>query len=137
MPGMTEGVSLLLTLKTVSIPIHLGPAWYIERIDAPIEVGDRCLGREGRRRWAPGRDRKRGAKGRECAHPEGPQGNSCLGGLASRAMTEVACRSIGPTGTERLGRVGRVSDGGPRTGRREERKRAYGTPGVENPHSRQ
>jgi hypothetical protein len=40
MPGMSEGVSLLLTLKTVSIPIHLGPAWYIERLDAPIEVGD-------------------------------------------------------------------------------------------------
>jgi hypothetical protein len=40
MPGMTEGVSLLLTMKTVSIPIHLGPAWYIERLDAPIEVGD-------------------------------------------------------------------------------------------------
>jgi hypothetical protein len=40
MPGMTEGVSLLLTMKTVSIPIHLGPAWYIEHRDTPIEVGD-------------------------------------------------------------------------------------------------
>jgi hypothetical protein len=40
MPGMTEGVSLLLTMKAVSIPVHLGPAWYIEHLDAPIEVGD-------------------------------------------------------------------------------------------------
>ncbi|RPI09484.1 MAG: DNA-binding protein [Zetaproteobacteria bacterium] len=41
MPGMTDGIALLLTMKAVSIPVQLGPAWYIERLDAPIEVGDR------------------------------------------------------------------------------------------------
>ena len=41
MPGMTEGVSLLLTMKAVSIPVQLGPAWYIEHLDARIELGDR------------------------------------------------------------------------------------------------
>ena len=41
MPGMTDGVSLVLTMKEVSIPVQLGPAWYIERLDARIEVGDR------------------------------------------------------------------------------------------------
>jgi hypothetical protein len=40
MPGMTDGVSLLLTMKTVSIPVHLGPAWYLEHMDIPIEIGD-------------------------------------------------------------------------------------------------
>jgi hypothetical protein len=40
MPGMTDGIVLLLTMKAVSIPVQLGPAWYIERLDAPIEVGD-------------------------------------------------------------------------------------------------
>lgn len=41
MPGMTDGISLLLTMQSVSIPVQLGPAWYIERLDARIEVGDR------------------------------------------------------------------------------------------------
>lgn len=41
MPGMAEGISLLLTMKAVSIPVQLGPAWYIERLDARIELGDR------------------------------------------------------------------------------------------------
>jgi len=40
MPGMTDGIALLLTMQAVSIPVHLGPAWYIERLDARIEVGD-------------------------------------------------------------------------------------------------
>lgn len=40
MPGMTEGVSLLLTMKTMSILVHLGPVWYIEHLDTPIKVGD-------------------------------------------------------------------------------------------------
>jgi hypothetical protein len=40
MPGMAEGVSLLLTMKAMSIPVQLGPAWYIEHLDASIEVGD-------------------------------------------------------------------------------------------------
>jgi hypothetical protein len=41
MHGMTDGVSLLLTMQEVSIPVQLGPAWYIEHLDARIEVGDR------------------------------------------------------------------------------------------------
>lgn len=41
LPGMTEGVSVLLTMKTVSVPVLLGPAWYIEHLDARIEIGDR------------------------------------------------------------------------------------------------
>jgi hypothetical protein len=41
LPGMTDGISLLLTMKAVSIPVLLGPAWYIERLDARIEIGDR------------------------------------------------------------------------------------------------
>jgi len=41
MPGMAEGISLLLTMKAVSIPVQLGPAWYIEHLDARIELGDR------------------------------------------------------------------------------------------------
>lgn len=40
MPGMAEGIFLLLTLETISIPVHLGPGWYIERLDRQIEVGD-------------------------------------------------------------------------------------------------
>lgn len=40
MPGMAEGIVLLLTLETVSVPVHLGPMWYIERLDRRIEVGD-------------------------------------------------------------------------------------------------
>jgi len=27
-------------MSAVSIPVQLGPAWYIERLDAPIEIGD-------------------------------------------------------------------------------------------------
>lgn len=41
MPGMTEGVSVLLTMKALSVPVLLGPAWYIEHLDARIEIGDR------------------------------------------------------------------------------------------------
>ena len=41
LPGMTHGISLLLTMKAVSIPVLLGPAWYIEHLDARIQIGDR------------------------------------------------------------------------------------------------
>jgi hypothetical protein len=41
MQGMSDGIYLLLTLEKVSVPVHLGPAWYIERLDTRIEVGDR------------------------------------------------------------------------------------------------
>jgi hypothetical protein len=40
MSGMSDGIYLLLTLETVSVPMHLGPAWYIERLDMRIDVGD-------------------------------------------------------------------------------------------------
>ncbi len=40
MPGMADGIALLLTMQTVSIPVHLGPTWYIEHLEVPIEVGD-------------------------------------------------------------------------------------------------
>jgi hypothetical protein len=41
LPGMTDGISLLLTMKAACIPVLLGPAWYIERLDTRIEIGDR------------------------------------------------------------------------------------------------
>jgi len=41
MQGMSDGIYLLLTMERVSVPVHLGPAWYIERLDTRIEVGDR------------------------------------------------------------------------------------------------
>jgi len=41
MGGMSDGIYLLLTMERVSVAVHLGPAWYIERLDTWIEVGDR------------------------------------------------------------------------------------------------
>jgi hypothetical protein len=41
LPGMSDGIALLLTMKAVSIPVLLGPAWYIEHLDGRIEIGDR------------------------------------------------------------------------------------------------
>jgi len=41
MGGMSDGISLLLTMQRASVPVHLGPTWYIERLDTRIEVGDR------------------------------------------------------------------------------------------------
>jgi hypothetical protein len=41
MPGMADGIWLLLTMEQVSIPVQLGPTWYIERLDTRLEVGDR------------------------------------------------------------------------------------------------
>jgi hypothetical protein len=40
MSGMSEGIYLLLTLERMSVPVHLGPAWYIEHMDRRIDVGD-------------------------------------------------------------------------------------------------
>ena len=84
MPGMTDGIALLLTMQAVSIPVHLGPAWYIERLDARIEVGDHIevVGAKGLRRGTPGRARRRGAKRRArrpCCETK-RDGHSCLGG---------------------------------------------------------
>jgi hypothetical protein len=41
LPGMSDGIALLLTMRAVSIPVLLGPAWYIEHLDGRIEIGDR------------------------------------------------------------------------------------------------
>ena len=40
MKGMGSGIHLQLKANNETISIHLGPAWYIERLDARIEKGD-------------------------------------------------------------------------------------------------
>lgn len=39
--GMYSGVQLLVKTDKETIPVHLGPAWYIERLDTKIEKGDK------------------------------------------------------------------------------------------------
>lgn len=39
--GMSYGIHILLKTEKETIPVHLGPAWYIERLDAKIEKGDK------------------------------------------------------------------------------------------------
>jgi hypothetical protein len=39
--GMNNGVQLLLKTETETIPMHLGPAWYVERLDVKIVKGDK------------------------------------------------------------------------------------------------
>ena len=41
MKGMGRGIHLLLKTEKETIPVHLGPAWFIERLDTKIEKGDR------------------------------------------------------------------------------------------------
>lgn len=41
MKGMGAGIHLKLRTDKETIPVHLGPAWYIERLDAQIEKGDK------------------------------------------------------------------------------------------------
>ncbi len=38
--GMGAGIHLQLKTDKETIPVHLGPAWYIERLDTRIEKGD-------------------------------------------------------------------------------------------------
>lgn len=38
--GMGAGIHLQLKTDKGTIPVHLGPLWYIERLDARIEQGD-------------------------------------------------------------------------------------------------
>ncbi|AJY71375.1 DNA-binding protein [Geobacter sulfurreducens] len=38
--GMGAGIHLQLRTDKETIPVHLGPAWYIERLDTRIEKGD-------------------------------------------------------------------------------------------------
>jgi hypothetical protein len=40
MKGMGGGIHLQLKTDKETISVHLGPAWYIERLDARIEKGD-------------------------------------------------------------------------------------------------
>lgn len=38
--GMGAGIHLQLKTEKATIPVHLGPAWYIERLDTRIDKGD-------------------------------------------------------------------------------------------------
>ncbi|MFA5354634.1 MAG: hypothetical protein WC291_10425 [Thermodesulfovibrionales bacterium] len=40
MRGMSYGIHLRVKTDKETIPVHLGPAWYIERLDTTIEKGD-------------------------------------------------------------------------------------------------
>jgi hypothetical protein len=40
MKGMSYGVHLQLKTEKETISVHLGPGWYIERLDTKIEKGD-------------------------------------------------------------------------------------------------
>ncbi|MFH0788586.1 MAG: DNA-binding protein [Pseudomonadota bacterium] len=39
--GMNSGVQLLIKTDKETIPVHLGPAWYVERLDIKIIKGDK------------------------------------------------------------------------------------------------
>ena len=41
MKGMNYGIHLQLKTEKGTIPVHLGPSWYIERLDTRIEKGDK------------------------------------------------------------------------------------------------
>ena len=41
MKGMYYGIHLLLKTDKETVSVHLGPGWYIERLDTKIEKGDR------------------------------------------------------------------------------------------------
>ena len=41
MKGMGRGIHLMLKTEKETIPVHLGPAWFIERLDTKIGKGDR------------------------------------------------------------------------------------------------
>ncbi len=40
MTGMRYGIHLMLTTGKETIPVHLGPGWFIERLDTKIVKGD-------------------------------------------------------------------------------------------------
>jgi len=40
MKGMSDGLHLTLKTKEGTIPVHIGPVWFLERQDFPIEAGD-------------------------------------------------------------------------------------------------
>ena len=41
MKGMSHGVHLLVKTDKEAIPVHLGPAWYVEKLDTKIANGDK------------------------------------------------------------------------------------------------
>lgn len=41
MKGMNYGIHLVIKTDKETIAVHLGPSWYIERLDTKIEKGDR------------------------------------------------------------------------------------------------
>ncbi len=41
MKGMYSGIHIVLKTDKESIDVHLGPEWYIERLDTKIEKGDK------------------------------------------------------------------------------------------------
>lgn len=41
MRGMSAGIELLVKTDKETLPVHLGPAWYIERLDTKIQAGDK------------------------------------------------------------------------------------------------
>jgi hypothetical protein len=41
MKGMSYGIHLMVKTDKETIPVHLGPAWYIENQDVKIEPGDK------------------------------------------------------------------------------------------------
>lgn len=40
MRGMSHGIHLQVKTEKETIPVHLGPSWYVERQDTKIEKGD-------------------------------------------------------------------------------------------------
>lgn len=40
MRGMSHGIHLQVKTEKETIAVHLGPAWYVERLDTKIEKGD-------------------------------------------------------------------------------------------------
>jgi len=40
MKGMNQGIHVMLKTAKETIPVHLGPSWYLERLDTTIEKGD-------------------------------------------------------------------------------------------------
>lgn len=41
MKGMGSGIHLTLKTEKETLPIHLGPSWFLDRLDSTIEKGDR------------------------------------------------------------------------------------------------
>jgi hypothetical protein len=39
--GMSYGIHIIVKTKKESITVHLGPAWYIEKLDTKLEKGDK------------------------------------------------------------------------------------------------